>query len=156
MKDSFTLHDKYGQTLDLKLLYPTTMVPGGQASVDFYRPYGSRAWSIAGDRLPSPEPWSWQGRVTALSYEALRSYLSSLETFARNAIQVSRSSDSAYIDLAGGGRPLATIQGPTVADVTIAFFPTTDAWSVVEARAFNDGTFGESVYPDTSGIRRTY
>ena len=156
MAEFFVLIDGYGQEFDMGLLYPSTMVPGGEASVQTFRPYGSRQWTYAGDKLPSPEPWVWQGRVQAADFAALRSFLSSLESAVQNAVQVRRETDNASITLVGGSRPLPTVLSATSADVTLALYPTTDAWTVPNIRDWGEGDWGEGDWTDSTGFERSF
>jgi len=156
MAGYFVLIDGYGQIFDLGLLYPTQMVPGGEASSSGFRPYGSRDWTWAGDKLPSPEPWIWQGRIQCDTFGALQSFLSSLESAVSNAINVRRESDNAMLSLVGGSRPLPTLISSNQADVTLALYPTTDAWAVPNLRDWGEGDWGEGEWGDGSGLERSY
>lgn len=155
-REFFFLIDGYGQETDLGLLHPTTMVPGGEPATQVFRPYGERQWSYAGDRLPSPEPWVWQGGLQAESNAALKAELAKLEAAIRNAIRVRRQSDGGTIDLDGGSRPMPTPIHSTRADVTLSLFPITDAWTVADTRDYGEGDWGEGDWGDGSGFLRTF
>lgn len=156
MAGFFVLIDSYGQEFDVGLLYPSTVVPGGEASVQTFRPYGSREWTYAGDRLPSPEPWVWQGKIQADDFAALRSALSRLEAATQNAVRVRRLLDNAVIELRGGSRPLPTLLAATTAEVTLALYPLTDAWTVPNLRDWGEGDWGEGEWTDATGFERSY
>lgn len=156
MSEAFFLVDKNGQSFGVRTLYPTTIVPGGEASATMFRAYGSRDWGVSSDKLPSPEPWLWRGKVQDVDRFGLRRFLSRLEVASKNAIKVVRDSDSAWLPLAGGGRPTGSVLSPTLVEITIMFYPKGDSWLIEESRAFGDGAFGEATFPEGIGTRRTY
>jgi hypothetical protein len=152
----FVLIDGYGQETDLGLLYPVSLVPGGESSIQAYRPYGERDWTYAGDGLPNPEPWIWQGVVQADDFAALRAALGRLESSVQKAIRVRRESDGGEIALRGGSRPLPTLRRNNMADVTLSLYPLTDAWTVPNTRDWGEGDWGEGDWPDGSGFERSF